>query len=69
MRKYVSMLAVQAAAPGLDARWQLYRLLSDPFHPTAEARALLELRAEHVEQAAGGRSLARRFRRRLPALG
>jgi hypothetical protein len=45
------------------------RLVSDPFRPTAEARALLELRAAHVERAAGGRSLARRVRRRLPALG
>jgi DNA-binding transcriptional ArsR family regulator/protein-L-isoaspartate O-methyltransferase len=40
---------VQAAAPGLDARWQLYRLLSDPFRlrllalASAEELALGEL--------------------------
>ena len=34
------------------------RRISDPFRPTAEARALLELRAEHVERATGGRSLS-----------
>jgi len=44
------------------------RLVSDPFHPTAEARALLELRAAHIERATGGRGLAARWRRRLPAL-
>jgi DNA-binding transcriptional ArsR family regulator/protein-L-isoaspartate O-methyltransferase len=40
---------VQSAAPGLDARWQLYRLLSDPFRlrllalASAEELALGEL--------------------------
>lgn len=45
------------------------RLLSDPFHPTAEARALLELRAALIERTSGRGSLAVRVLRRLPALG
>lgn len=49
------MRRVQAAAPGLDARWQLYRLLSDPFRlrllalAGAEELALGEL-AELLEE-------------------
>jgi len=36
------MLAVQSAAPGIDARWQLYRLLSDPFRLRLLALANVE---------------------------
>jgi ArsR family transcriptional regulator len=36
------MHAVHAAAPGLDARWQLYRLLSDPFRLRLLALANVE---------------------------
>jgi hypothetical protein len=45
------------------------RTLGDPFHPTAEARALLRLRAAHIVGISDGRSRARLRRRRLPALG
>jgi hypothetical protein len=45
------------------------RTISDPFRPTAEARALLELRARLIGRAVATRNPARGWRRLLATLG
>ena len=44
------------------------RTLGDPFRPTVEARALLDLRAAHIARAEASRNGMRRWRRLLASV-